>query len=221
MDARKWPGSLQRCLCMCMCMCTCMCYVLWYTCACAAGCADLCPGRDEGGEGERERVERRNGETRCGTHSLSMGHSHSLDREGNSAAVLNPANWRNSTTEPPLPALPSYLLELCPRIPTYYFPLPFDAPSLGPLCHSGHPNAVSRDAVVFTDTESIFAMVISPRGSRSNRSKIHAPAFVSRAPSGNSMGTRENIVHLCARRLNSNYITVCPLHIGVKPMTST
>jgi len=37
-----------------------------------------------------------------------MGHSHSLDREGNSAAVLNPANWRNSTTEPPPLALPSY-----------------------------------------------------------------------------------------------------------------
>lgn len=31
--------------------------------------------------------------TRCGTHSLSMGHSHSLEWEGNLAAVLNPANW--------------------------------------------------------------------------------------------------------------------------------
>lgn len=54
-----------------------------------------------GTKGERAERRRRNGETRCGTHSLSMGHSHSLDREGNSAAVLNPANWRNSTTEQP------------------------------------------------------------------------------------------------------------------------
>lgn len=124
MDARKWPGSLQCCLCMCTC--TCMRYVLGYTCVCAAGCADLCSGRDE----RRERGwRRRDGETRCGTHSLSMGHSHSLDREGNSAAVLNPANWRNSTTERPPPALPSYLFEFCPCIPPYYFPLPFDAPS--------------------------------------------------------------------------------------------
>lgn len=34
-------------------------------------------------------------ETRCGTHSLSMGHSHSPGREGNLAAVLNPANRPN------------------------------------------------------------------------------------------------------------------------------
>lgn len=124
MDARKWPGSLQRCLCMC----TCVCYVLQYTCACAAGCADLCPGWDEGGERAKRR--RRNGETRCGTHSLSMGHSHSLDREGNSAAVLNPANWRNSTTEPT--SARSTLLSLralLPCSPLYYLPLPTNAPS--------------------------------------------------------------------------------------------
>lgn len=220
MDARKWPGSLQRCLCMCMC------YVLWYTCACAAGCADLCPGegrrgrgRERGWRGGRRR-RRRDGETRCGTHSLSMGHSHSLDREGNSAAVLNPANWRNSTTEPPLPALPSYLLELCPRIPPYYFPPSFRRAFAGPSLSLPSPKrCITRRSS--TDTESIFAMMISPRGSRSNRSKIHAPAFVSRAPSSNSMGTRESTVHLCARRLNSNYVTVCPLHIVVKLMTST
>lgn len=103
-------------------------------CACAICCsicvhvlpaALTCVWRGTKGE----RVKRRNGETRCGTHSLSMGHSHSLDREGNSAAVLNPANWRNSTTEPPLPALPFYLFELCPCIPPYYFSLPSDAPS--------------------------------------------------------------------------------------------
>lgn len=83
-------------------------------------------GRDEGRDGVERR---RNGETRCGTHSLSMGHSHSLDREGNSAAVLNPANWRNSTTEPPPPALPSYLFELCPRVSLHItFSLPSDAP---------------------------------------------------------------------------------------------
>lgn len=136
-------------------------------------------------QGGRE-GESKEGETRCGTHSLSMGHSHSLGREGNSAAVLNPANWRNSTNQATSASLPSYLsalpgllLSCSPGVPPFTFPLPFGAPSAaGPLCHSRRrASAASRDAVVFTDTESIFAMVISPL-SRSNRSKIHAPRRV-------------------------------------------
>jgi len=55
-------------------------------------------------------------------------------------------------------------------------------------------------------------MVISSRGSRPKRSKIHALAFVSRALSSNSMGTKKNTVHLYARWLNSNYVTYVHLY---------
>lgn len=111
---------------VCNAACACACAMCCSICVHVLPAALTCARRGtKGGRVKR----RRNGETRCGTHSLSMGHSHSLDREGNSAAVLNPANWRNSTTEPPLPAPPFYLFELCPRIPAHYFPLPSDAPS--------------------------------------------------------------------------------------------
>jgi len=119
-----------------------------------------CVGARRGTEGGRE------GETRCGTHSLSMGHSHSLGREGNSAAVLNPANWRNSTTgatsvvlHPPISGAQSLSLSLslslCVSLstyvsPPYYFPLPSDALSSPSL---SLPNTASRNAVVFTDTD--------------------------------------------------------------------
>lgn len=83
---------------MCMLVATCS-YAGACACACAAGCAGLyrC-------------------ETRCGTHSLSMGHSHSPGREGNLAAVLNPANWRNYR-----PRLCSWSLQL-PLPPLFYRP---------------------------------------------------------------------------------------------------
>lgn len=117
---------------MCMLVATCS-YAGACACACAAGCAGLyrC-------------------ETRCGTHSLSMGHSHSPGREGNLAAVLNPANWPNYrphlcswSLQLPLPPLfyrPS--LTLFPRPRRLSFPLtlflllPLRAFELSALCHS-------------------------------------------------------------------------------------
>lgn len=93
-------------------------------CACAAGCAGLyrC-------------------ETRCGTHSLSMGHSHSPDREGNLAAVLNPANWRNyrphlclwSSLFPPLFHRISLSLSIFLSLSLSLSPSAFAEPTFPPL----------------------------------------------------------------------------------------
>lgn len=89
--------------------------------ACAAGCADLRPG---GGEPGRN--------ARCGTHSLSTGNSHSLGREGNSAAVLNPANWRNSVR----PATSVVRARLSPPLSLAVTFPPFSARLRGPPRHS-------------------------------------------------------------------------------------
>lgn len=110
---------------MCMLVATCS-YAGACACACAAGCAGLyrC-------------------ETRCGTHSLSMGHSHSPGREGNLAAVLNPANWRNYR-----PHLCSWSLQL-PLPPLFYrpsltlFPRPSPLPAFFPS-HAFPPTTTLR-----------------------------------------------------------------------------
>lgn len=59
MDARKWPGSLQRGLCMCMC--TCMCYVPQYIRVHVLPAVLTCVRGGTKGERERER-EREGGE---------------------------------------------------------------------------------------------------------------------------------------------------------------
>lgn len=143
-----------------------------------------CVGGARGGSRGRE------GETRCGTHSLSMGHSHSLGREGNSAAVLNPVNWRNSTTGatsvvlyPPTSGAVSLFLSLSPSLflPMYLLPITFPfllTRSLrGPSLSLPSPERCITQRSSIYGYGSIFAMVISPRP---NRSKIHVSAFVSR-----------------------------------------
>lgn len=115
MDAHKWLDRLHRCMWIRGYVCAC---ARARPCACAAGCAGLY---------------RR--ETRCGTHSLSMGHSHSPGREGNLAAVLNPANWRNY--RPHLSHGPSISLfrpfsRPAPRRPGLSFPLAPSFPAFTP-----------------------------------------------------------------------------------------
>lgn len=155
MDARKQPGR-------------CMCRVLQYACACATGCADLCRGRRARGvEGEQGQE---GGETRCGTHSLSMGQlSLSLGREGNSAAVLNPANWRNSIHRRAISARsasPATPISLPPRRPLSIPPLLLSPPSFrrkGNLSLSPERCITRRVCGNIYGYESIFAMVISPK----------------------------------------------------------
>lgn len=135
-----------------------------------------------GEEGGRE-GEGKEGETRCGTHSLSMGHSHSLGREGNSAAVLNPANWRNSTTEPPPPLHPP-ISPCAPcrspapcRCPCLYSP-PTSRRTFGGGPSLSHSRLVARERRI-TRRSSIYGCQIDfcngDFTERAPRSKIHAP----------------------------------------------